>query len=91
MANGRCSTAPPNDGCTRPPTFYDQSQSQQAKRLFLMEQYLRRDVAGGQLRIHLQPIVDLTSRRVLGYEALARWSCPSRRSAPRTRPACWTR
>ena len=59
----------------QPVEFYDQSQSQQAKRLFLMEQYLRRDVAGGRLRIHLQPIVDLASRRVLGYEALARWSC----------------
>jgi diguanylate cyclase (GGDEF)-like protein/PAS domain S-box-containing protein len=55
--------------------FYDQSQSQHAKRLFLMEQYLRRDVAAGRVRIHLQPIVDLASRQVLGWEALARWSC----------------
>jgi len=55
--------------------FYDPSQSQESKRLYLMEQYLRRDVAAGQLRIHLQPIVDLATRQVLGYEALARWSC----------------
>ena len=55
--------------------FYDPSQSQQSKRLYLMEQYLRRDVAAGQLRIHLQPIVELATRQVLGYEALARWSC----------------
>ena len=55
--------------------FYDQSQSQHAKRLYLMEQYLRRDVSAGQVRIDLQPIVDLASRQVLGYEALARWSC----------------
>jgi EAL domain-containing protein (putative c-di-GMP-specific phosphodiesterase class I) len=55
--------------------FYDQSQSQHARRLFLMEKYLRRDVSAGKLQIHLQPIVDLGSRKVLGFEALARWSC----------------
>ena len=56
--------------------FYDQSQSEHARRLFLMEKYLRRDVAAGRVNIHVQPIVDLGhGRKVLGFEALARWSC----------------
>jgi len=56
--------------------FYDASQSLLAKRQFLLEHQLRRDVAAGQIDIHLQPIVQLDDGRVLGFEALARWCHP---------------
>jgi diguanylate cyclase (GGDEF)-like protein/PAS domain S-box-containing protein len=56
--------------------FYDESQSLLAKRQFLLEHQLRRDVEAGRIHIHLQPIVQLDDRRVLGFEALARWQHP---------------
>jgi len=56
--------------------FYDESQSLLAKRQFLLEHQLRRDVDAGLIDIHVQPIVQLDDQRVLGFEALARWHHP---------------
>lgn len=42
------------------------------------ESQLRSALASDQLRLHLQPIVDLTTGRVVGREALVRWQHPSR-------------
>jgi sensor c-di-GMP phosphodiesterase-like protein len=39
-----------------------------------MEQQLRRAICKDQLRVAYQPIVDLASKRIVGAEALARWS-----------------
>jgi sensor c-di-GMP phosphodiesterase-like protein len=39
-----------------------------------MEQQLRRAIRRDQLRLVYQPIVDLASRRIVGAEALARWT-----------------
>ena len=62
---------------TRQPfEFYDESQSLIAKRQFMLESQLRRDVESGNIDIHVQPIVRLDDARVLGFEALARWSHP---------------
>jgi diguanylate cyclase (GGDEF)-like protein/PAS domain S-box-containing protein len=43
-----------------------------------IEHALRKALAGGDLRLHFQPIVDLTSRVAVGHEALLRWEHPER-------------
>lgn len=43
-----------------------------------LEQDLRKAVAGGQLKLQLQPIVSLFSGRLAGFEALVRWTHPQR-------------
>ena len=45
-----------------------------AKRATRIEQALRRAVSAGELEPFFQPIVDLATRRTLGFETLARWS-----------------
>lgn len=52
---------------------YTREMEEAAKRMTRIEQALRRAVAAGEVEPHFQPIVDLKSRRVLGFEALARW------------------
>ncbi len=49
---------------------------------FDIESQLRLGVAEGQLRLHLQPIVDLSSGRIVGREALVRWQHPERGLLP---------
>ena len=45
---------------------------------FDIEHQLRAGLARGELRLHLQPIVDVTTARVVGREALVRWQHPER-------------
>ncbi len=42
------------------------------------ESALRHALRDGQLRLHYQPVVNLTSGRVIGLEALIRWDHPQR-------------
>ncbi|MGD0638622.1 MAG: EAL domain-containing protein, partial [Nitrososphaerales archaeon] len=45
---------------------------------FTLIQELRQALETGELAMHYQPIVDLTTGAVLGYEALMRWDHPER-------------
>jgi diguanylate cyclase (GGDEF)-like protein/PAS domain S-box-containing protein len=45
---------------------------------FDIEHQLRSGLTRGELRLHLQPIVDVTSARIVGREALVRWQHPER-------------
>lgn len=45
-----------------------------AKRVTRIEQALRRAVSVSEVEPHFQPIVNLATRRVIGFEALARWN-----------------
>ena len=53
-----------------------------AKRVTRIEQSLRRAVSAGEVEPHFQPIVDLRERRVIGFEALARWTDPDLGNVP---------
>jgi EAL domain-containing protein (putative c-di-GMP-specific phosphodiesterase class I) len=46
------------------------------KRRAHIENDLRRAIADGSVRPHYQPIVDLATGRIIGFEALARWHHP---------------
>ena len=43
-----------------------------------LESQLRNALEGGQLEIRLQPILDLATDRIAGFEALTRWTHPER-------------
>lgn len=43
-----------------------------------VEAELRTAIREGQLVVHYQPVVELTTRRVVAFEALVRWQHPSR-------------
>ena len=53
---------------------YTREMEDAAKRVTRIEQALRRAVAAGEVEPHFQPIVDLKTRRTVGFETLARWT-----------------
>jgi diguanylate cyclase (GGDEF)-like protein len=53
---------------------YTREMEEAAKRVTRIEQALRRAVSAGEVEPHFQPIVDLHDRRIVGFEALARWN-----------------
>jgi diguanylate cyclase (GGDEF)-like protein len=57
---------------------YEQSQASAARRRFSIETELRRALDGDQLDLAYQPLIDLRSGEVAGFEALARWNHPDR-------------
>ena len=52
--------------------------SQRANHRFELEADLRQAIAGRQLAVAYQPIIDMKDGRVIGMEALARWNHPRR-------------
>ena len=55
---------------------------QEAVSRFGLLQELRHAVSAGQLQMHYQPIIDLTTSEVVGFEALMRWPNPDRGWVP---------
>lgn len=55
---------------------YQQGEVAVARRRFSMETELRRAIEKGELKLAYQPLIDLQSDRLAGFEALARWSHP---------------
>jgi Amt family ammonium transporter len=49
---------------------------------FALAQELRHALSAGELSMHYQPILDLASGEVRGFEALMRWQHPERGSVP---------
>jgi EAL domain-containing protein (putative c-di-GMP-specific phosphodiesterase class I) len=47
-----------------------------------LENDLRRAIEFGDLRVHYQPLIDLTTDRIIGFEALVRWQHAARGLVP---------
>jgi diguanylate cyclase (GGDEF)-like protein/PAS domain S-box-containing protein len=58
--------------------FYSAHMQEDAVVRVQVEHDLRQALAGGGFALHYQPIIDATSRALLGTEALLRWQHPSR-------------
>jgi diguanylate cyclase (GGDEF)-like protein len=58
-------------GC---PQVYEPKQATEARRRFSIETELRRALDKDQLKLFYQPLIDLKSGEVAGFEALARWT-----------------
>jgi diguanylate cyclase (GGDEF)-like protein len=54
--------------------IYEPNQARAARRRFSIETELRQALEAGGLRLAMQPIVDLRTGAVPGFEALARWN-----------------
>jgi diguanylate cyclase (GGDEF)-like protein/PAS domain S-box-containing protein len=63
-------------------SMFTASMHQQAVSHFELVQELRRALQNGELSMHYQPIVDLESTCVVGFEALMRWQHPERGWVP---------
>jgi diguanylate cyclase (GGDEF)-like protein len=58
--------------------FFQPEMLRAARRRIRIENELATAIEQGQLEAHYQPIVDLTSRHLVGVEALMRWRHPTR-------------
>jgi diguanylate cyclase (GGDEF)-like protein len=56
------------------PQVYEPKEASAARRRFSIETELRRALDKDQLKLFYQPLIDLKSGEVSGFEALARWS-----------------
>ena len=56
------------------PQVYEARQASEARRRFSIETELRRALDRDQLKLFFQPLIDLRSGGVAGFEALARWT-----------------
>jgi len=56
------------------PQVYEPKQATEARRRFSIETELRRALDKDQLEMFYQPLIDLKSGEVAGFEALARWT-----------------
>ena len=61
---------------------FEPSMSDQTIERLELESDLRRALDLGELRLHYQPIVDLATDEVVGFEALVRWQHPTRGLVP---------
>ena len=64
-------------GKNRYEVFEDSMHGEIVERMRL-ETDLREAVLGGLVRVEYQPVVELETSRIVGFEALARWRCPER-------------
>ena len=66
------------DGCA----VFNENLKVEAQRRNRLEQALRQAMAGDGIQVVFQPVVDVTTQRVVGMEALARWSLDGEAVSP---------
>jgi diguanylate cyclase (GGDEF)-like protein/PAS domain S-box-containing protein len=57
---------------------FDASMNKMVASRFTLNQDLRQSINNGELSMHYQPIMDLETQEVVGFEALMRWDHPQR-------------
>jgi diguanylate cyclase (GGDEF)-like protein len=62
--------------------FFEEQMDIQIRERALIEGELRRAIAAGDIQPHYQPVVDLGTGRIVGFEALARWRHPTLHDVP---------
>ncbi len=62
--------------------IFTPSMHQQAISRFSLMQELHHALQSGELALHYQPIVDLTTKEIVGFEGLMRWKHPERGWVP---------
>jgi len=58
--------------------FFDEEMDIQLRERAALEEDLRLAVSAGEIIPHFQPVMDLADGRILGFEALARWTHPTK-------------
>jgi diguanylate cyclase (GGDEF)-like protein/PAS domain S-box-containing protein len=58
--------------------FFEKEMDRQAQKRRDLEHDLRRAFAQGEFELHYQPLVDLASNRISGFESLLRWQHPDK-------------
>jgi diguanylate cyclase (GGDEF)-like protein len=58
--------------------FFEPAMDLQMQTRRVMEQDLRKALPGGEFELHYQPVVNLASKDISGFEALIRWNHPTK-------------
>jgi diguanylate cyclase (GGDEF)-like protein len=58
--------------------WFDEALEREISDRLKLEEDIRNGIKGGEFVPFFQPLVDLTSRQIIGFEALARWRSPDR-------------
>jgi diguanylate cyclase (GGDEF)-like protein/PAS domain S-box-containing protein len=58
--------------------FFEREMDRQAQKRREMELDLRRALANGEFELHYQPLVDIATDRISGFESLLRWRHPDK-------------
>ena len=62
--------------------FFEQEMDAQMQERHALERDLRKALPAGEFELHYQPVVDLASNDINGFEALIRWRHPERGLVP---------
>jgi diguanylate cyclase (GGDEF)-like protein len=62
--------------------FFEPAMNEQMQARRIMEQDLRKALPAGEFELYYQPVVNLESNEISGFEALIRWNHPERGQVP---------
>jgi diguanylate cyclase (GGDEF)-like protein/PAS domain S-box-containing protein len=62
--------------------FFEPAMDEQMQARRIMEQDLRKALPAGEFELYYQPVVNLESNEIAGFEALLRWNHPERGQVP---------